>query len=934
MTDATADVLVVFGITGDLAKVMTFRSLYRLERRGLLDCPIVGVAVDDWTVDQLVGSARATRSSGRASSSTRRCSTRSPSRLSYVQGDFGDAATYQRVGEAIDGQEQSRLLPRDPAVPVREGRQGPPDAGLTADARVVVEKPFGHDKASATALAGGAPPVHRRVAALPDRPLPREDGSRGDPPSPLCEHDARAGLEPQLPLQRRDHDGGGLRRRGPRPLLRSRRRAARRRRQPSHAGRRRRSDGGAVARRSDDDQGLAGRALPRDQGGRSGALRARPVRRLPLDRRRRLRLDHGDLRGAPARDRELALGRRAVLHPHRQAPAGDADGAAARLPPPAEARLRDIRLAASRTSSSSSSTPPRGYSCSSRRTGPTSSAPRRSRSTWSSRRRAARARHRTRCCCTRRSSATRPGSHARTASRRRGGSCSRCSTRRRPSTAMRPARGGRRRRTRSSPGTAAGTGPGSSNEHGALRRRHRRHRRRRRHARPAPRAFRQADPSARTRRLAPARARELDRAERVRRQPLRLAGHLVRREAASRSSRRSTTSSAGRRSSTAPRSTGCARRTSASCTHHDGLSPAWPISYDELEPYYTQAEQLYEVHGARGEDPTEPPASAPYPFPAVSHEPRIQQLADDLAAAGYHPFHAPCGVRLNEANMPYSACVRCMNCDGFPCAVHGKSDAEVLGVRPALEHANVTLLTNAQAVQARDERGGHGGDRGRRRARRRDRALRGDIVVARLRRGEHGEAAALSASDKHPNGLANGSDQVGRNYMFHNSQAVLALSREENPTVFQKTLGLNDFYFGTATSSSTRSGTSRWSASRRRTMYRGEKPMETKLAPEWTLERIAKHAIDFWLSTEDLPLPENRVTVDSDGSSRSRTRRRTTVPKQKLLREAQVDPRQARHARGPPDQALRVHEERDPGRRRRAPGRHLPVRSGSGDAPC
>src|SRR6184192_3807207 len=133
--------------------------------------------------------------------------------------------------------------------------------------------------------------------------------------------------------------------------------------------------------------------------------------------------------------------------------------------------------------------------------------------------------------------------------------------------------------------------------------------------------------------------------------------------------------------------------------HHGGISPAWPISYDELEPYYTLAEQLYEVHGARGEDPTEPPASAPYPFPAVSHEPRIQQLADDLAAAGYHPFHAPCGIRLEESNMPFSTCVRCRTCDGFPCAVHGKSDAEVLGVRPALEHSNVTLLTNAKAVR-------------------------------------------------------------------------------------------------------------------------------------------------------------------------------------------------------------------------------------------
>src|SRR5690242_3803007 len=132
--------------------------------------------------------------------------------------------------------------------------------------------------------------------------------------------------------------------------------------------------------------------------------------------------------------------------------------------------------------------------------------------------------------------------------------------------------------------------------------------------------------------------------------------------------------------------------------HHGGISPAWPISYDELEPYYTQAENLYQVHGNRGEDPTEPPASSPYPWPAVSHEPRIQQLSDDLARAGFKPFHAPCGVMLNEANMAYSACVRCGTCDGFPCLVHAKSDAEVLGVRPALEHPNVTLLTHAKAV--------------------------------------------------------------------------------------------------------------------------------------------------------------------------------------------------------------------------------------------
>ncbi len=230
--------------------------------------------------------------------------------------------------------------------------------------------------------------------------------------------------------------------------------------------------------------------------------------------------------------------------------------------------------------------------------------------------------------------------------------------------------------------------------------------------------------------------------------------------------------------------------------HHDGISPAWPISYDELEPYYTQAEHLYEVHGARGEDPTEPPASAPYPFPAVSHEPRIQQLSDDLAAAGYHPFHAPCGVRLNEANMPYSHCVRCTTCDGFPCLVHAKSDAEVLGVRPALEHPNVTLLTNARVVKLETNGSGsqvtevvveRGGETER---------FTADVIVVACGAANTAKLLLASANEHHPNGLANGSDQVGRNYMFHDSLAVLALSREENPTVFQKTLGLNDFYFG------------------------------------------------------------------------------------------------------------------------------------------
>jgi len=108
--------------------------------------------------------------------------------------------------------------------------------------------------------------------------------------------------------------------------------------------------------------------------------------------------------------------------------------------------------------------------------------------------------------------------------------------------------------------------------------------------------------------------------------------------------------------------------------HHGGISPAWPISYDELEPYYIRAEHLYQVHGQRGVDPTEPPTGAPYLYPPVSHEPRIQQLSDDFAHLGLHPFHTPLGVMLDEKNMHNSRCIRCNTCDGFPCLVYAKSD--------------------------------------------------------------------------------------------------------------------------------------------------------------------------------------------------------------------------------------------------------------------
>jgi choline dehydrogenase-like flavoprotein len=299
--------------------------------------------------------------------------------------------------------------------------------------------------------------------------------------------------------------------------------------------------------------------------------------------------------------------------------------------------------------------------------------------------------------------------------------------------------------------------------------------------------------------------------------------------------------------------------------HQDGVSPAWPIGYDELEPYYQQAEEMYHVHGARGEDPTEPPSSGPYPHPAVSHEPRIQKLADDLARAGYHPFHSPCGIMLNEAQMAFSRCVRCIDCDGFPCVVHAKSDAEVLAVRPALEFPNVTLMTNAMVHRLETSATGrevtcvHATHEGN------PVEFTGSIIVVSCGAANSAKLLLMSASDQHPRGLANGSDQVGRNYMFHNSQAVLALSKEPNPTIYQKTLGLNDFYFGMP-GYEFPMGNIQMVGKSQAPMFRGEKPIETLLAPTWSLEMIAKHAVDFWLSTEDLPRQENRVSVDVQGT--------------------------------------------------------------------
>lgn len=315
--------------------------------------------------------------------------------------------------------------------------------------------------------------------------------------------------------------------------------------------------------------------------------------------------------------------------------------------------------------------------------------------------------------------------------------------------------------------------------------------------------------------------------------------------------------------------------------HYDGISPAWPLSYEEMEPYYTKAEQLYQVHGLRGSDPTEPPTSAPYPHPPVSHEPRIQKLCDNLKQAGFHPFFSPCGILLNEKDMAFSTCVRCQTCDGFPCLVQAKSDAEIIGVRPALKFPNVTLIKNAMAVKLNTNSAGSAVNEVVVEINGKREIFQSDLFVVSCGAANSAKLLLMSANDKHPKGLANGSDQVGRNYMFHNSQAVLALSLEPNPTFFQKTLALNDFYFGTKDFPYPM-GNIQMIGKSQGEMFKGEKPIETALVPKMLLNDIAHHAVDFWLSTEDLPDPNNRVTVTKQGQIKLSYTFNNQVPKQKL----------------------------------------------------
>ena len=302
--------------------------------------------------------------------------------------------------------------------------------------------------------------------------------------------------------------------------------------------------------------------------------------------------------------------------------------------------------------------------------------------------------------------------------------------------------------------------------------------------------------------------------------------------------------------------------------HAGGVSPAWPIRLADLAPYYDEAERLWRVHGQRGVDPTEAGDELAYAYPAVRDDPGVARLRTHLQDQGWRPFALPLGVNLDEAHPVTSACIRCKTCGGYPCLLKAKSDARSIAVEPLLGAGNVTLLTGRKVKRLETDAAGgtvtavvcdsaEGEER-----------WRGDVVV--LAAGAVNTACILlaSANAAHPNGLANGSDQVGRNYAFHTLTAMVSLTAAPIDTTFPKTLAVNDFYHRDP-----RGGFDFPMGHIQLLEYMSGRTLEGQisdilppaLVPDFLTDAVAERLLSFLVISEDLPLPDNRVRLLPDG---------------------------------------------------------------------
>ena len=306
--------------------------------------------------------------------------------------------------------------------------------------------------------------------------------------------------------------------------------------------------------------------------------------------------------------------------------------------------------------------------------------------------------------------------------------------------------------------------------------------------------------------------------------------------------------------------------------HVDGISPAWPIDYDTLAPFYDRAERLYEVHGQHGLDPTEG-TRGPFPFPPVAHSRVVGEIVEKLKAQGLHPSPLPLGLREN--------CIFCNTCNSFPCKIHAKSDAEVCAVKPATRYPNVSLWTNAIArrlitdatgrkVEAVEvERGGA------------IEKLSAPLVIVSC--GAVNSAALLlrSATDKHPDGLANSSGLVGKRYMAHLATMMQGFHPfRTNDTVFQKTVAINDFYW--------KGPRLKFPLGQIQSQGRTHGVMAQTVVPQvpvWAYEMWVARGVDWLAMSEDLPRLENRVTLGPSGEIRLHYRPNNVSAHEALVRE-------------------------------------------------